>query len=266
MYSRNYMPFMPEARFINYMEIGEIKKIMRRDLAAGKLNPLQRSLFEPRPGEFLFDIENDRWETTNLANKPEYQAQLKKMRRQLDEAVIKSRDIMFLPEYELQQISKSSTPFEYRLKDADYAIREIYKAASLSGIRGKDIAAQQVKLLQSKNKIVRYWAALGLRSQSDEHLRPYKQQILEAANDVFAPTAVTASAVAYDVFDDKNSSGNLKKFIASQNKEIAMLAMNYLLYVRNKQPFVEAVKATRSGKKINGDVNGAISDFLESSN
>jgi hypothetical protein len=38
------------------------------------------------------------------------------------------------------------------------------------------------------------------------------------------------------------------------------------LYVRNKQPFVEAVKATRSGKKINGDVNGAISDFLESSN
>lgn len=34
-YSRNLMPFMPEARYIRYMEIADIKKIMRRDLAAG---------------------------------------------------------------------------------------------------------------------------------------------------------------------------------------------------------------------------------------
>lgn len=48
-YSRNFMPFMPELRYINYMEIGEIKQEMRKDLAADRLEGLQRSLFEPRP-------------------------------------------------------------------------------------------------------------------------------------------------------------------------------------------------------------------------
>ncbi|MCL4484167.1 MAG: sulfatase, partial [Bacteroidetes bacterium] len=44
-YSRNFMPFMPQARYIRYMEIGEIKQQMRKDLADKKLNPLQKSLF-----------------------------------------------------------------------------------------------------------------------------------------------------------------------------------------------------------------------------
>ena len=49
-YSRNFMPFMPELRYIRYMEIGEIKQQMRKDLMDKKLNPLQESLFEERPG------------------------------------------------------------------------------------------------------------------------------------------------------------------------------------------------------------------------
>ena len=44
-YSRNYLPFMPELRYIRYMEIGPIKQQMRQDLAAGKLDPLQKRLF-----------------------------------------------------------------------------------------------------------------------------------------------------------------------------------------------------------------------------
>jgi arylsulfatase A-like enzyme len=71
-YSRNFLPFINEARYIRYMEIGEIKQQMRKDLAENKLNPLQKSLFEPRPAEFLFDIENDLWETKNLAGDPKY--------------------------------------------------------------------------------------------------------------------------------------------------------------------------------------------------
>ena len=80
-YSRNFLPFINEARYIRYMEISEIKQQMRKDLAENKLNELQKSLFEPRPAEFLFDIENDLWETTNLAENPEYQPVLDKMRK-----------------------------------------------------------------------------------------------------------------------------------------------------------------------------------------
>ncbi len=104
------MPFMPEARYIRYMEIGEIKQQMRKDLADNKLNQLQKSLFEDRPAEFLFDIENDIWETKNLVHDPEFKPVLERMRDQLKEEILQSRDVLFLPEYEIGLISKTDHP------------------------------------------------------------------------------------------------------------------------------------------------------------
>ena len=72
MYSRNYLPFIPQGRYIRYMYISEIVQQMRSDYRADLLDPLQRSYFEERPAEYLFDIENDLWETKNLANDPAY--------------------------------------------------------------------------------------------------------------------------------------------------------------------------------------------------
>jgi arylsulfatase A-like enzyme len=55
-YSRNYLPFIYEARYIRYMEIGEIKQQMRNDMAAGNLDPLQESLFEDRRLNFFLTL------------------------------------------------------------------------------------------------------------------------------------------------------------------------------------------------------------------
>jgi arylsulfatase A-like enzyme len=174
MYSRNFMPFMPEARYIRYMEIGDIKQQMRKDLASNKLNPLQKSLFEPRPAEFLFDIDHDKWETKNLVDDAKEKPILEQMRKQLTDGILQSRDVMFLPEYEVGLISKTTTPYQFRLSDKNYPVKEIYGAASLSGKRGASIAKQQLQLLKSKNKIVRYCAILGLRSQPSKILKPFQ--------------------------------------------------------------------------------------------
>src|SRR3546814_1472438 len=66
LYSRNYMPFMPAVRYIRFMEIGKIKKIMRRDLANDNLVVIQQQFFNLRPAEFLFDTQDDPWELINL--------------------------------------------------------------------------------------------------------------------------------------------------------------------------------------------------------
>lgn len=115
MYSRNYLPFTPQAHYIRYMEISDIKQQMRKDLAENKLNDLQKSLFAARPAEFLYDIENDLWETVNLVNDPKSKVVLDKMRKLLDKDIIESRDVMFMPEYEINLISATTTPYEYRL-------------------------------------------------------------------------------------------------------------------------------------------------------
>ena len=130
------MPFIPEVRYINYLEIADITKHMRNDLKHNKLNTLQSRIFEERPYEVLYDIENDIWETNNLAENPTYKSVLETMGQQLDSAVLKSRDILFMPEYEIAKISETQTPYEYRLDDRNYNFDEVYKVASFSGKKG----------------------------------------------------------------------------------------------------------------------------------
>ncbi|WP_273272524.1 sulfatase [Maribacter polysiphoniae] len=261
MYSRNFMPFMPQVRYIRYMEIGEIKQQMRMDLAEKKLDPLQQSLFEERPAEFLYDIENDIWETKNLVSDPAYKTVLDKMRDQLKTEILQARDVLMLPEYEIGLISKTTTPYEFRLTDKNYPITEIYDAASLSGFRGKDIAARQVKLLSNSNKIVRYWAILGLRSQNHEILKPYSKQILQAMSDSYPPVAVTAAAIAYQQFGNKSAVEKLKKMCTSDNMDMALMTINYLLYVENKQPFIETIENVYNMEDRIYNVKAACRDF-----
>ncbi len=264
MYSRNFMPFMPEVRYIRYMEQGEIKQQMRKDLAENRLNTLQKSLFENRPAEFLFDIENDTWETRNLASDPAYHDLLLKMRLDLKNEILNSRDVMLLPEYEIGLISHTTTAYEFRQKDTDYPVSVVYDAAILSGFRGADITQKQIQLLKSPNKIVRYWAMVGLRSQSKNDLKPYSTLIAEAMKDTYQPVAVTASAIAYDIFANKEAISNLNTFCTDENQDIALMAINYLLYVTNKKPFIETIQTISKEKKNNYNVSSAATDFLVS--
>jgi len=263
-YSRNFLPFINEARYIRYMEIGEIKQQMRKDLAENKLNPLQKSLFEPRPAEFLFDIENDLWETNNLAGDPKYQSVLEKMRNLLKEEVLRSRDVMFLPEYEIASLSNTTTTYEFSLNKDNYSLEEIYDAASLSGFRGKEVAAKQVEMLKNPNNIVRYWAILGLRSQSQEELKTFSGVIIESMNDNYPPAAVTASAIVYEMFNNKAAEENLKKFCAHENVQVSLMAINYLLYTKNREPFVETIREVQKMKDRDYNVRAACMDVLGS--
>jgi arylsulfatase A-like enzyme len=262
-YSRNFMPFMPELRNIHYAEVSDIKKQMRKDLSENKLNTLQKQLFEDRPAEFLFDIENDIWETNNLANNPKYKTVLQSMRAQLKDEVIQSRDIMFLPEFEMALLSTKTTPYEFRLDNKKYSIKNIYKAASLSGFRNKKTTAKQIKLLKNSNEAIRYWAMIGLRSQNATNLKPYEEIIDKAMNDTYLPVSVTASAIAYQEFNSNVAKENLIKYSLSENKEIALMAVNYLLYVTNKQPFIAIMQSQIKRKDISYEEKSASYDFLQ---
>ena len=263
-YSRNYMPYIYEVRYIRYMEIGEIKQQMRSDLAENKLNPLQKSLFEPRPAEYLFDIENDLWETRNLAEEQEFQPVLEKMRNQLKAEVLRSRDVMFLPEYEIGLLSEYTTAYEFRLNEKNYPLDKIYEVASLSGFRGSEITAKQMDFLSNDNPVVRYWAILGLRSQNPESLQPFSQIILNAMDDEYPPVAVIASVVAYDIFRNETAAENLKKFCVSENPDISLMAIYSLLYLENKEPFVETIWEVREMVDRNYNIKAASLDFLGS--
>ncbi len=265
-YSRNFLPFIPELRYIRYMEIGEIKQQMRKDLADGKLNELQKSFFAPRPAEFLFDIENDKWETKNLVGNPEYQSVLDEMRTRLKNEVLKSRDVMFLPEYEIGMLSGSTNAYEFRLNDKNFPVAKIYEAASLSGFRGKETTARQVKLLKDSDPIVRYWAITGLLSQTGKDLEPNSKIIKNAINDGYPPVEIAASIIAWNHFKSNEACEKLKKYCADENMQLALMAIYYLTYSETKEPYIETIKNVHELEGRTYDVKAACMDFLGSLN
>lgn len=262
-YSRNYIPYMPQARYIRYMEISDIKQIMRKDLAEENLNSLQKSLFTERPPEYLFNIHTDQWETINLAENPKYKNILKRMRTQLKEEIMDSRDILFLPEYEMNLISKHSTPFEYRTSKK-YKLKEVQKAANLSGFRSEKTAKQQIQLLTSKNKVVRYWAIVGLRSQENRILNKYHSELLVALEDSYPPVAIMTAAILYNLEENKTALNSLKKFCLDPNEDLALMAVNSILYFSNKTPFIETVKNSRAMEHRTYNVKASCVDVLGS--
>ncbi len=261
-YSRNFLPYMPQMRYIRYMEIGEIMQQMRDDYLHDKLNALQRSLFLPRESEVLYDINNDIWEEHNLVDLPEYQNVLQKMRGLLNEELIEARDVHFLPEYEIASISKRTSAYEYRLDPEKYPFEAIYKAASLSGMKGPEIAHRQAQFLKNNSKIIRYWAAVGFLSQDFRQIDTYRTLLTEALEDDYPPVAVTAATVLYNNFESRHEMELLKSYCKSDNMELALLTINYLLYVKNKSPFIETIEKIYNSSDRDYNVKSACSSFL----
>ncbi|PZX55448.1 arylsulfatase A-like enzyme [Algoriphagus ratkowskyi] len=263
-YSRNYLPFMPEARYIRYMEIGEIKQLMRRDYENDVLNPLQKSLFEPRSPEVLYDIENDIWETNNLIDQQQHKALVEKMRTALESHIIESKDVLFLPEYELERISKVSTPYEFRQESSRYPIKDIYNVAKLAGLQGEKIILQQLDFLKSENDIERYWAALGLRSQEKELLLPFTDRIAASLDDTYPPAAITLAAVLYEMNQNGDAADLLKKHVLSSDKHLALMTINYLIYSDHKSPFIKVIEKVYRRENDDYNTSAASKDFLGS--
>ncbi len=266
-YSRNYMPFIPEVRYINYLEIADITKHMRSDLKNGKLNALQSGLFDERPYEVLYDIENDTWETNNLASNPKYKSVIDSMRQYMDTELLKAKDIMFMPEYEMAKISKTQTAYEYRLDKTKYKFDEIYKVASLSGKKGEEVTKAQVAYLNHKNNIVRYWASIGLMSQDKAFLQSYQKQLNKALLDNYPPVAITISALLYQKFDNNSSAIEvLNKYSKSSNDDwqLSLMCINSMLYFKDRTPFETTVTELLKRPKLKGHVKNACHDFINS--
>ena len=261
-YSRNYMPFVPALRYIRYIEISDIAKQMRIDLKNDKLDSLQRSLLLDRPAEYLFDLKKDPWETENLAMSNEHQTILKKMRQGLDDRLKKARDIHFLPEYELGKIGETSTPYEFRQNETEYPFDAIYAAASLSGKRDAATFKKQRALLKNESPIVRYWAIMGLKSYSEKKLKPLKKDILNAMNNDYLPVTLLAASLSYKIFKSKIAEDKLKQFAKSDNMDLALLAVNEILYFESKSPFLETIKTIHEMPGRNYNVKAACMDYL----
>lgn len=79
-YIRHYYPEKPYLLWIPYRNRHPVMQEMWRLHADNKLEGDQLTMFRPRPTEELYDVENDRYELTNLADSAEHSDVLERMR------------------------------------------------------------------------------------------------------------------------------------------------------------------------------------------
>ncbi len=101
-YIRNFMPGVPYAQKIPYMENSPIIQEWRRLDAEGKLTgPQQLWFLHPKPEEELYDTQADPFEVHNVAGQPAHEATLQRMRAALNQWMQDIHDLGGVPEDEL---------------------------------------------------------------------------------------------------------------------------------------------------------------------
>lgn len=98
-YIRNFEPHRPYAQPISYMDQMPTMQELRRLDAAGKLTGPQTLFFrKTKPIEELYDTANDPHEIVNLADSPQHQEILRRLRHELERWQTETNDLGLVPE------------------------------------------------------------------------------------------------------------------------------------------------------------------------
>ncbi len=162
LYIRNYMPHLPYGQHLAYMFETPTTRIWKSLYEAGKLTPVQRAFWEPKPPEELYDLEDDPHQITNLADQPAYGPVLEKMRSALRDHILTVRDAGFLPEPEMHRRAGETSIFEFAQDPKRYPLERIYAMAELAARYDPEAVAPLVNGLRDPDSGVRYWATMGL--------------------------------------------------------------------------------------------------------
>ncbi len=224
-YTRNFMPAVPAFPWLTYMEQLQSSKAFRRMQDAGDTGRFGAFLADSKPAEELYDLENDPDEFTNLAADPVHRDTLERLRGELGEWMLTTRDSGFLPEQQLLAAEKSGGSIREFCTDE--------KRYPLERLVAGDVS------LSAPNAAIRFHAAL--RSTDAAALR--RQLLSESDPDV-------RTALAWSLADVDE----LGKIIEADYPWSRVLALNALDYLGDAaRPLVPLLKtlATQAETKEN---------------
>ena len=242
-YTRVFTCHQPWVRWITYFDHGDIQKQMRADYAAGLMNAGQAAIMQPRDVEYLYNLHDDKWEMTNLAEKPEYRNILEKFRKKMEERILVTRDAHFIPEYSYAKYAGKEIPYTLRQDDAFFPVEKVLHAAMLNGM-GKEVIPEQVALLESGNDIVSYWASLGLFISRYDLGRREKELCKKLSKLTYEPARLYLAGALYDCFGNKAAKKVLEEGMLSADPNVNIQTMQILLNIdlKKAQAFVPAVE------------------------
>lgn len=202
LYIRNYMPHLGYNQPTAWPDIGEIRHEFYRLSSKDRMNTSQWHFASPtRPSEELYDCHKDPKNLTNLAGVSEHEDILKQLRKKLNQHLIESRDLGFLPEYEAWKLFENSSGWEVG-KSGNPDLQIILRAASKVGMSGEK---EFLKKLESKDMLVRYWGVIGLNSITQTIGAKSKKALRKALKDSSPSVRIEAANILMKIGEVKHA-------------------------------------------------------------
>ncbi|MGQ9575444.1 MAG: sulfatase-like hydrolase/transferase [Thermoguttaceae bacterium] len=160
-----------------------------------KLTGRQAYPFSPRkPVEELYDTQADPYQLRNLAEDPNYQPVLQRLRAECQSWMIRTHDLGLLPEYEMHRRAAGSTPYAIGSDPRKNPVQRLLQAAEVANRMDPADLPRLRELLKDQDAAVRWWGALGLVGLGPR-AAPAADQLLAALKDS-APDVRIAAAEA----------------------------------------------------------------------
>jgi len=191
-YIRNYEPDRRLSQLLSY-PLGQSAQLAHfRAYEKGGLTPAQAAIFNYHVAEEFYDTQSDSDEVVNLIGSVDHQDLIMQFRKQLDEELMNTHDLGFIPEPLMAEINATDmTIYDWARGEGNYPLDALIDLANLAAAQDPDNLSVFQKELGNENPVIRYWAALGLRLLGKE-AAPAEEDLQKATKDSDFSTRITA--------------------------------------------------------------------------
>jgi len=161
-YIRNFMPHLPQGQYLAYMfEQASTRSWFDQFTTNKTLNADQDAFWKPKQSEELYDLQEDPYETQNLAYGPKHDFERQQLSFALSQWLVETRDLGIVPEALRLSQSKGSSPKDTFATEESLPYGDTLRAALTSSDRLMADPNHLSQLLASPTPSVRYWATTG---------------------------------------------------------------------------------------------------------
>ena len=248
-YIRNYMPHLVCGQFMDDMFNMPTARVWKQLYDSGKLTPEQSHFWATRPIEELYDLQNDPDEVHNLAESPEHQEILTRLRTAQQQWCLDICDLGFLPEPEIAARSAGSTPYEMGHDPQRYPIGRIMATAELASGLEPEALPKLIEAIGDPDSGARYWAVLGIQMRGQDAVAAAHEELLAALNDKTVCVQIAAAGALGQYGNAADVAKALPLLVDYANFErhgvlVAMTALTALDAMdANAAPAIEQIKA-----------------------
>lgn len=193
-YIRNYMP-RSYIQYGSYIFRAASAQAWLKAYKSGMTNEIQSRYFEVKPVEELYNTTNDPWEVNNLAENPDYEKVLSRMRKETTDWMREIRDVGLIPESEYSKFAGDRSMYDY-MRSPACPLDKLIEASELAIYGKAEDISSMINFLKDDHSAIRYWGAVGLL-RLKEKARMATGDLEEALNDESSAVATIAAETLY---------------------------------------------------------------------